>query len=366
MKVLHITNHLDVGGAEKLLADSLPLYKELEVDADLMLLSSGDFAFLPQLKKSFGGHIFFAKTKNIYSPLQILDIRKVLKQGYDVVHVHLFPGMYWTVMARLLLRSKVPLVITEHNTKNRRLDSAFFRMLDRFIYKKYHKIISITPPVKDMLVEELNIFNEKITVIYNGIDLSAFAHSESGKSTELFEDDSTVLIQVSRFHAQKDQATVIKALAILPEQYKLILVGDGETKADCEQQVEELGLQHRVRFLGARTDIPQLLHSADIVIQSSHWEGFGLAAVEGMAAEKPVVASRVAGLQEIVEGYGLTFESGNANELADKVLSLSEDDEYRKIAVQCLERSKSFGIKNMVVDYVKIYEDSIINSDHFL
>ena len=112
-------------------------------------------------------------------------------------------------MARLLLRSKVPLVITEHNTKNRRLDSAFFRMLDRFIFKKYQKIIAITPPVKDMLVEELNIFNEKITVIYNGIDLSAFAHSESGKSTELFEDDSTVLIQVSRFHAQKDQATVI-------------------------------------------------------------------------------------------------------------------------------------------------------------
>lgn len=362
MKVLHITNHLDVGGAEKLLADSLPLYKAQGVDADLMLLSSGNFAFLPQLKKKFEGNIYFTKTKNIYSPLQIFDIWKVLKQGYDVVHVHLFPGMYWTVFAKLLLRSKAPLVITEHNTKSRRFDSVVFRILDRFIYKQYKNIIAITPQVKEMLVEELNIPSHKIVTIYNGIDLSAFIQDVSQKVIKSFEDDSTVLIQVSRFHAQKDQATLIRALAILPEKYKLILVGDGETRADCEQLAERLGLNHRIRFLGASIDIPQLLHSADIVIQSSHWEGFGLAAVEGMAAGKPVVVSGVAGLMEIVDGHGLIFNPEDVDDLADKILSLDEYDEYRKVAIECLERSKNFGIEVMITEYVKLYQKIIIKT----
>lgn len=361
MKVLHITNHLDAGGAEKLLTDSLPLYKEQGVDADLMLLSSGNFAFLPQLHKNFKGELFFSNTKNIYSPFQIFDIRKILKQGYDVVHVHLFPGMYWTVFAKLFLLSKVPLIITEHNTKNRRIDNPIFRFLDPFIYKKYEKIVAITPQVKEMLVDELSIPSDKVSVIYNGINLNAFTAYETQERSELFEKDSTVLIQVSRFHAQKDQVTVIKALALLTEEYKLILIGDGETRAECERLVEELGLSHRVRFLGARIDIPQLLQSSDIVIQSSHWEGFGLAAVEGMAAGKPVVASRVAGLKEIVDGYGLTFKAGDAEELADKILSLSEYDVYKKTADQCLERSKSFGINNMIDNHVKTYEKIIAN-----
>ena len=90
---------------------------------------------------------------------------------------------------------------------------------------------------------------------------------------------------------------------------------------------------------------------------SSHWEGFGLAAVEGMAAGKPVVASNVLGLAEIVKGYGLLFEKENACELSEQLKRLfSIRDFYDKIAFQCLWRASDFDIDKMMNQYLEVYK----------
>ena len=108
------------------------------------------------------------------------------------------------------------------------------------------------------------------------------------------------IFMVAGFRYQKDQPTAINSLKFLPKNYHLFLVGDGPECNKCQQLVNEQNLSERVHFLGKRSDVASLLKSADICVISSHWEGFGLAAVEGMAAGKPVVASNIPGVAEVV------------------------------------------------------------------
>ena len=165
-------------------------------------------------------------------------------------------------------------------------------------------------------------------------------------------------MQVSRFAAEKDQMTLIRALKLLPNNYDVVLVGNGELLLQYKQRVKELGLSERVHFLGLRDDVPSILKMADIVVLSSNFEGFGLAAVEGMAAGKPVIASNVPGLAEVVSGAGLLFKLHDEYELADHIQKLSENKEYyEEISRRCFMRAKEFDVAVMNAKYKSLYRN---------
>ena len=170
------------------------------------------------------------------------------------------------------------------------------------------------------------------------------------------EDAEFLLMQIAGFREQKDQDCVLRALKILPQGVHAVFVGDGERRKDCEKLAEEFGVRERAHFLGVRADVPALLKAADIVVMSSHWEGFGLAAVEGMAAGKPVVASDVPGLAEVVGGAGILFPQGDESALADTIMRLATDkDFYAQISEQCKKRACDFDIKTMAKKYLMLY-----------
>lgn len=357
MKILHIINSLNTGGAEKLLVETLPLYEKKNIEVDLLLLSKKETPFENLLNNTFKGSVYHSNIKHLYSPLQIFQIIKhIRKKKYDIVHAHLFPTLYWLSLAKLFFRFKTLILFTEHNTHNKRLGSAVFRWIDKIIYHQYSKIIAITPQVKEVLIQKLNIKENKIKVVYNGVDINKYKNAKVYNKEDFFDKDSIMLIQVSRFHPQKDQKTLIKTLALLPNTYKLLLVGNGDTQEECKQLVQSLSLQERVQFLGNRTDIPSLLKTADIAVQSSHWEGFGLTAVEAMAAGKPIIASNVIGLKDIVSDYGLIFEKGNENDLLQKIQSLANKDYYEQISEKCSRRAEDFQLTIMVEKTVALYQ----------
>ncbi len=122
--------------------------------------------------------------------------------------------------------------------------------------------------------------------------------------------------------------------------------------------MKNLDLENRVVFWGIRSDVANKMHSADIVIMSSHWEGFGLSAVEGMVCCKSVIASDVSGLREIVKDYGLLFEKGNSQELASQIMHLYSDEvSYKEISDRCYQRAREFDIKKMIDDYEQVYKE---------
>ena len=115
-----------------------------------------------------------------------------------------------------------------------------------------------------------------------------------------------------------------------------------------------------MHFLGFRNDVERILKTVDVVVLSSHWEGLSLASIEGLASGSPFIASRVQGLQEIVLGYGLLFEKGNAEELCSLIKKLVLDKQfYNEIAEQGLKRAKMYNLNNMVQKLIDLYKELI-------
>ena len=350
MKVLQVMPMLGVGGASRLMSEIIPLmnqHKDMEVD--LLIGYCVDDIFMTGLKKA-GIKILTLGYKRMYSPLNIFKISPYLK-GYDIIHVHLFPSFYWVALANIF--SNTPLIYTEHNTNNRRRDKWYLRPLEKWNYRKYKKIISISKQTQESLMSWVESDDySKYVVVNNGVNLEKF-HNVSNYSEKIY---PKMLINVARFAPEKDQETIIRAMPLLDEDIHLVLLGVGPKMEKCEMLASELGVKNRIHFMGNQPDVPNWLWKADIGIQSSMWEGFGLTAVEMMAAGLPVVASNVEGLSQIVEGAGVLFTRGDYMALAEAIKKLFEDKSfYDKCKNACFERSKDYGIQKMVDAYLDVY-----------
>lgn len=361
MKVLQFINSLAAGGAEKLLIDTVIGYHRRGINLDILLLSGGPSPFKDQLKNypNIKLHVV-GQNINIYNPKLIFQLHEYFMQ-YDIVHVHLFPSLYWASFARFLYRGKYKMILTEHSTNNKRRNKLLFRFIDRIIYKQYKYIIPISESATLNLKQHLGKSFNNIKTINNGINLKTIAHAvEYPKSYFNLKNDDFALIQISSFRYPKDQKTVIKALNLLPNNVHLLLVGDGPLKKENVQLSEELGLKKRVHFLDLRSDVPQLLKTADIAILSSHYEGLSLSSIEGMASGKPFIASNVAGLTDVVKDAGILFEYGDENELAELILKLKNDRNYYElVGRRGLEKSKNYDIETMIDEYLKLYKSVI-------
>lgn len=364
MKILHIINSLATGGAEKLILDTLPLYRQKGIHVDLLLLWDNNCMFIQELKKMDCCTIHILKTsqnyKDIYSVSNIFKIANILK-NYDLAHVHLFPAQYYVVFANNLIGNKCKLVFTEHNTTNRRIKSKLFKPFESFIYKRYMKLICITEEIKNIYLNYLNKSNSQLVVIQNGAKIKSITEAIPYDKLSINEQislDDVVIIQVAAFRPQKDQLTLIKAMQFLPNHFKLLLVGEGENKKICEAFVTKEKLTNRVFFLGQRADIPRLLKSVDLVVLSSKYEGLSLSSIEGLASGVPFIASDVPGLREIVKGYGILFDTGNEQQLATSIKKLDADTNYyNNVAQACTERANQFDIEIMVEKHIQLYKE---------
>ncbi|SHG59711.1 glycosyltransferase [Flavobacterium johnsoniae] len=358
MKVLQIINNLSTGGAEKLILETIPLFRKKGVEADLLVLDDTKYPYMKELEALKCCTIISTGKRSLYNPLLIFKIIPYLKK-YDLIHVHLFPAQYWTIIAKIISFSKTKIIFTEHNTFNRRMQNFFFKKIDKNIYRFYDKIICITKEVKEVMLKHCEFKSKDIFVIENGVNLDSIIKASPMLREEIdrriLESDK-LLIQVAGFRAQKDQKTVIRSLQYLDLSVKLLLVGDGIFRKECENLVVELGLKERVFFLGIRIDVPNLIKMADISVVSSHWEGFGLVAVESMAAGKPVIASNVEGLSNVVEGAGILFEKGNDIELASKIKKVLNNSVYNQLVNLGLKRAEKYNITNMVDLHIDMYK----------
>ncbi|MDD4062433.1 MAG: glycosyltransferase [Candidatus Pacebacteria bacterium] len=365
MKILHIINNLGSGGAEKLLEESLPLFNKDNVNVELLLLSDKGNVFDKSLIEN-NIKINVVPIRSLRNPLNIFYIRQyIVNGGYDIVHVHLFPSLYWTSLAsKIIFNNKPKFVFTEHSTRNRRMDNFLFKFIEKFIYSSFDKIILISEEIKENIVNWLNIKN-KVLIIENGINLERFISAEPYCKNQIMDslkESDRLVCMVGRFSPAKDQLTIIRAIKSLPNNIHLLLIGEGELMQKNKDLAKELGVSDRVHFLGFRNDIERIFKTSDIIVLSSNWEGFGLVAVEGMATNKPVIASDVPGLRDVVDEAGLLFKKGDDKELAKIIQKLlSNNLEYERVSKLCFERSKMFDIKKVVKEYENLYKELLTN-----
>ena len=222
--------------------------------------------------------------------------------------------------------------------------------IERFIYSNYDAVISISNKTKDALDTWLNrIPTNYNDVIYNGINLNKFTKKPLG----IF---GYRLGMMGRFSAQKDQATILHALKYLPEEFSVIFAGSGELLNNIKSLSQELNINRRVKFLGQITNIENYLNNIDLYIQSSNWEGFGLAPLEAMSKQIPTIGSNVDGLDEVIGSSDYLFKKDNPKDLAKSIMRIyNTDNSYMDAQKFAYARAKEFSIDIAKEKYSQLY-----------
>lgn len=353
MRLLHITTSLHTGGAETLIVNLMPRFKALGYEVGVVVFNAERTALMERLEKECPECKIYCLGHSYYNPWYIVKLIRIMRH-YDIVHTHNSSPQLFAAIANIFCRKK--LVTTEHSTNNRKREKGgIFRLMDKWMYRRYNNVICISEIAEKELREYLGSTDEQeICTINNGVDVEIFHKAELLPELK---SEKFVAVMVAGFREAKDQDTLIKAMSLLPkEQFELWLVGDGVRRGELKALVQELDLKENVKFLGLRTDVPNVLKSADVVVMSSHWEGLSLSNVEGMSVGKPFVASDVNGLREVTKDYGILFPHGDEKALAEIIIKLHDDKVYYKqVADKCYERAQQFDIKTMVEAYNNIY-----------
>lgn len=353
MRVLHVIDSLIQAGAEALVKDMVPRMRSAGVEVSVAVLKELDSPFERELREL---NITFLPTAGggIYSPTHVLSLRRHIHK-FDVIQAYLFPAQLFAALAVMLAGNKVPLVLSEQTTHHRR-KKIWLRPLETWMYSRYATIACASEGIAASLKAWVPCVSDRISVIPNGIDIQTFERANPVPRSSLgINDGNCVLLYVARLEPQKDHANLLRALSQIPGA-DLVLAGDGSLRSQLEEQAELLGVAPRVHFLGRRKDVAELLKMADIYVHPATFEGFGIAAAEALSAGKPVVASNVPGLAQVVGDAGILVPPGDSGKLAREVYNLMNSPDRRsQLSRAAVERGRQFSIEKTVAAYIDLY-----------
>lgn len=355
-KIAIVDSSLGPGGAEKLIVDMAPVIAEKGYDVEVIIFSKYKDVFSSFLYENNIKLTFIGENKNYWDPTVLLKLFQLLR-GKDLIYTHVVHAQYFVAILSFFMSKRIYYVTTEHNTNNRRRGNRVWSRLDRLMYKRYNKVISITEKVENNLLSHLYAKKtQKFSIVNNGVNIEKYFNATPYDRKSLgFKKEDIVIVMVGRFVKAKDQPTLIKAINFLPENYKLLLIGDGELRKESEAIVDDLFLQDRVKFITFSKFVPELLKMSDVSILSSFWEGLPLAAIEGMSSGKPFLGSKVEGIEDLICSKELLFEQGDHKELASKVSRLFSDEEFYYNNIQVSRRiAKNYSLNYMVDRYLDV------------
>lgn len=287
----------------------------------------------------------------------------------DLLHVHYaIPHATVAYVAKKILLSEgryVPYITTLHGTDITIVgNNNTFAPVVEFSINKSDGVTAVSESLRQQTYDYFDIKKE-IKVIYNFIDFERFAKSNKDHFKKaIAPNGERILLHVSNFRKLKRVEDVIQVFkrvhATIPS--KLILIGDGPERHNMEELSRKLGLHNEVRFLGKQDAVEELLAIADLFVMPSESESFGLAALEAMACEVPVISSNAGGLPEVnIHGEtGLMSDVGDVEQMAKNAITiLGNEDTLQKFRANALAQAKRFDIKNILPQYEAYYEEVV-------
>jgi N-acetyl-alpha-D-glucosaminyl L-malate synthase BshA len=282
----------------------------------------------------------------------------------DVLHVHYaIPHASAAFMAKQILKSQginIPFVTTLHGTDITLVGrDPSFEPVITFCINQSDAVTAVSESLKNSTYEHFGISRD-IHVIPNFVvpaeENSVFSEHMRRKYAC---DGERIICHVSNFRKVKRVDDVLRVFAKVNSEKpsKLILVGDGPERANCERICRELDLCDRVIFLGKVRDTSHVLEIADVFLLPSETESFGLAALEAMAVGVPVISSNTGGIPEVnIHGYsGFLSNVGDITDMANNMLELLKDENLQNFKKNARERSKVFSLDAILPMYENIY-----------
>lgn len=297
----------------------------------------------------------------------IFAIREFIKKNrIDIVQPHDYKSNFYALLSTLFL-DKVSLISTCHpwTETSYSFKAKFYSCLDKRLLNKFSKIVAVSSDVKNEIIAH-KISEEKISIIQNGIDINRFSKSFDREETcrKLKIDPCRKIVgTVGRMVKEKAHDIFLEAAKLVTEDFPeayFIIVGDGPLKSDLDQRVETLNLQDHVLFPGVSDSIPEMLSLMDVFVLPSISEGLPMALLEAMAAKKPIVATTVGDVPDIISNNeeGLIVPPNNVSELKDAIEILLKDKQRADLFAQkaYVKVVQNFSSTIMAKKYIKVYE----------
>lgn len=301
---------------------------------------------------------------------KLVDVVKY--EELDILHVHYaIPHASAAYMARQILASNgihIPFITTLHGTDITLVGKDItYKPAVTFSINQSDGVTSVSEHLKEDTYLHFNIEND-IKVIPNFIDFRRFSLKPRDHFKKaIAPDGEKIITHTSNFRAVKRVTDVVEVFAKIINKVpsKLLMVGDGPERVNAEQLCRKLGICEHVRFLGKQEAVEEILSISDLFIMPSENESFGLAALEAMACQVPVICSNAGGMPELnVHGVtGFMSNVGDVDDMARNAIYILEDDErLATFKAAALTRAKEFDISYIMPVYEQFYQEVIEKS----
>jgi len=346
-----------VGGSERHLLTLLPALADR--GAEPVFVGLDDSAWDPEpFYRELSVPCVRLRAPRDLDPKLLVSLRRALRRlEPDVVHTHLVHADLYGALA-----ARAPVVSTKHNDDRFRTGS--FRYIERVLARRASRVIAITQALARFTVEQVGLPAEKVEVIHYGLDEPPQAWGENPPA--LLPEGARVLLAVCRLVEQKGVDVAVRALAAVRHEHPeavLVVLGDGPERAALERVAADLDVAEAVFLPGRVGDVAAWLRRAELVVHPVRWEGFGLALLEAMLAERPAVASAVSSVPEIVvDGEtGLLVPPNDPTALAAAIARLLSDRVLaERLGSAGLARARSeFSVERMARRTLAVYERAV-------
>lgn len=363
LNVLHIMTKLPVGGVENQLLTVLGKYDKSRFSP--IVCSLADKGEIGKEIENLGIEVFpLHKLKHRFDYTIVKDIcRLVREKKVTVVRTHQYHA---NLYGRLAARSaRVPCIVASVHNVYTRDKKIHRRMINRYLARFTDKVIAVSGAVKKDIMKYDGLGDEKIDVICNGVDIKRYSSSDRNevRSKLDIDQDVPVIGTVGRLTFQKGQKYLLESVSKLKNKFPgllLLIVGDGPLRDELEHHAETLGIRDSVQFLGVRRDVPELMSAMDIFVLPSLWEGLANALVEAMAAGKPVIATDIPQIGEVINSgnVGILVPAKKSDAIAQSIeLLLSDNSLAKKYGDAAYERvALAFSIDVTLKKYTELYE----------
>ena len=361
IRVLRILHNLGGGGVQRRLLSLIP-YLDDKFSFHIISFKEGK---LENQFREVAENVKIIPRHSKFDPICISRTRNYIKKfSFPIVHTHTHkPNTTGRISAIL---SKTPVIIAqEHNVDEWK--GKFQRWID--VKLSYHtdKIIAVSQAVADFYIS-IGIPEEKILIIYNGVEIDKFLQSSEEKKKNSWECEPIVGF-VGRLHPQKGIEDLIKIGEEVKKslgKVKFLVIGDGPLKKWLLNEIEKRNLKKNFFLLGERDDLPKLYAKMQVLLLPSYREGFPNVILEAMASGIPVVATDAGGVKEILEDgkTGFIVEKGDVKNMAKYVLLILKDKKIREYMwYHSKKRISLFSIEKMAEETKNLYM-RLLNNHH--
>ncbi|WP_020532198.1 N-acetyl-alpha-D-glucosaminyl L-malate synthase BshA [Flexithrix dorotheae] len=295
-------------------------------------------------------------------------VNVVKTEKLDLLHVHYaIPHASAAYMAKQILKTKginIPFVTTLHGTDITLVgkDESYEPVVS-FSINQSDGVTAVSEDLKKETLSHFDIHTD-IKVIPNFIDLDRFKKQKKEHFKKaICPNNEKLLIHTSNFRKVKRVNDVVKIFCHIKKKIpaKLILIGDGPERRRIEDECQEMGIFEDVRFLGKLEAVEELLSVGDLFIMPSEKESFGLAALEAMACEVPVISTNAGGIPELnIHGVsGMLSDVGDIDDMVNNALFILDDKNLPTFKENALNRARDFELSKILPLYEEVYENVV-------